>query len=193
MHHTRKDGTPYPRDTCPIHSTIRDGTVRRVEDEVFWRSDGSSFPVEYTTAPIRNDRNETTGAVVVFRDITARKASEERIRRLNRWFAVLSGINSLIVRTRDRDELFRGACRIAVEAGALSMAWIGLVDPQTSDLKVVASYGGEEDYHDVVVLTGQPASRSTSDRRSGPCVTASRSSATTSRRTRRCRPSASRS
>jgi PAS domain S-box-containing protein len=155
MHHTRKDGTPYPPDACLIHRTIHDGTVRRVEDEVFWRKDGSSFPVEYTTAPIRNDRNETTGAVVVFRDITARKASEERIRRLNRSFAVLSGINSLIVRARDRDELFRGACRIAVEAGALSMAWIGLVDPQTSDLKVVASYGGEEDYDEVVVLTGQ--------------------------------------
>ena len=129
MHHTRKDGTPYPSDACPIHGTIRDGAVRRVEDEVFWRKDGSSFPVEYTTAPIRNERNETTGAVVVFRDITARKASEERIRRLNRWFAVLSGINALIVRARDRDELFRGACRIAVEAGALSAAWIGLVDP----------------------------------------------------------------
>ena len=54
----------------PIHRTIHDGTVRRVEDEVFWRKDGSSFPVEYTTAPIRNERNETTGAVVVFRDIT---------------------------------------------------------------------------------------------------------------------------
>ena len=144
MHHTRKDGTPYPCDACPIHGTIQDGTVRRVEDEVFWRRDGSSFPVEYTTAPIRNDRNEITGAVVVFRDVTARKASEERIRRLNRWFAVLSGINALIVRARDRDELFRGACRIAVEAGALSTAWIGLVDAQTSDLKIVASYGGEE-------------------------------------------------
>jgi PAS domain S-box-containing protein len=171
MHHTRKDGTPYPCDECLIHSTIHDGNVRRVEDEVFWRKDGSSFPVEYTTAPIRNDRNEITGAVVVFRDMTARKASEERIRRLNRWFAVLSGINSLIVRTRDRDELFRGACRIAVESGALGMAWIGLVDAQTSDLKIVASYGGNERDDDVVILTGQdrielaqrPAFRALSD------------------------------
>jgi PAS domain S-box-containing protein len=93
--------------------------------------------------------------VVVFRDITLRKASEERIRRLNRWFAMLSEINSLIVRARDRDELFRGACRIAVEAGALSTAWIGVVDPQTSELKIVASYGGEKDYDDVVALARQ--------------------------------------
>ncbi len=154
MHHTRKDGTPYPREACLIHRTMQDGTVRRVEDEVFWRKDGSSFPVEYTTAPIRNDRNAIIGAVVVFRDITARKASEERIRRLNRWFAVLSGINALIVRARNRDELFHGACRIAVEGGALGMAWIALVDAKTSDLRIVASYGGEKN-HDDLAPAGQ--------------------------------------
>src|ERR1700722_17575322 len=78
---SRKDGTPLPVEHCAIHAAKHDGVVRTVEDEVFWRKDGSSFPVEYTTAPIRNERNEITGAVVAFRDITDRKESENKIRR----------------------------------------------------------------------------------------------------------------
>ena len=55
MHHSRKDGTSYPIADCPIHTAMHGGAVRRVEDEVFWRKDGSSFPVEYTIAPMRNE------------------------------------------------------------------------------------------------------------------------------------------
>jgi two-component system, sensor histidine kinase and response regulator len=73
MHHSRPDGSPYPQTACPIHTTLRDGVSRRVDDEVFWRKDGTSFPVEYTTAPMRNEAGAVVGAVVAFRDITARK------------------------------------------------------------------------------------------------------------------------
>jgi PAS domain S-box-containing protein len=80
MHHTRRDGTPYPAEECPIHATLRDGVSRHLADEVFWRQDGTSFPVEYITAPMRNDRNEIVAAVVTFRDITERKQAEEALR-----------------------------------------------------------------------------------------------------------------
>jgi len=76
------------------------------------------------------------------RDITARKQSEAKIHRLHRVYAVLSGINALIVRVGDRDELFRGACRIAIEAGQFPMAWVGVVDRETKRVKPVA-WGGE--------------------------------------------------
>jgi diguanylate cyclase (GGDEF)-like protein/PAS domain S-box-containing protein len=155
MHHSRKDGTPNPVAACAVHTTMYDGAIRRVEDEVFWRKDGSSFPVEYTTAPIRNDQNDITGAVVAFRDITERKEAENRIRRLNRVYAVLSGINTLIMRVRDREALFREACRTAVEAGAFKMAWIGAIDPQSLDGKVVAWYGGDEGYTDMIRFTAR--------------------------------------
>ncbi len=79
-HHTRADGTPYPRAECPIYAAFKDGKVHRVDDEVFWHKDGSSFPVEYTSTPIR-ERGKLVGAVVVFWDITARKRSEEELRR----------------------------------------------------------------------------------------------------------------
>ncbi len=74
-------------------------------------------------------------------DITERKDQELRISRLNRILAVLSGINSAIVRMRNRQELFEEACRIAVEHGNFGLAWIGLFDPATLDVTPVAWAG----------------------------------------------------
>jgi PAS domain S-box-containing protein len=51
LHHTKPDGTPYPREECPIHAALEDGTTRGRDDEVFWRKDGTSFPVEYMSSP----------------------------------------------------------------------------------------------------------------------------------------------
>jgi PAS domain S-box-containing protein len=79
MHHTRPDGTTYPKEECPIYATSRDGISRHAADEVFWRRDGTSFPVEYKTAPMRNDRNEIVAIVVTFSDITERKRAEESL------------------------------------------------------------------------------------------------------------------
>ncbi|MHB8520442.1 MAG: PAS domain S-box protein [Limisphaerales bacterium] len=80
MHHTRADGTAYPVEQCPIYAALRDGQVNYVFDEVFWRKDGSSFPVEYTIAALRGEHDEITGVVVVFADITERKKSEVVLR-----------------------------------------------------------------------------------------------------------------
>jgi PAS domain S-box-containing protein len=79
MHHTRPDGTPYPEEECPIYATFRDGISRHVPDEVFWRQDGTSFPVEYMSAPMRNDRGEIFATVVTFRDITERKRAQQAL------------------------------------------------------------------------------------------------------------------
>jgi diguanylate cyclase (GGDEF)-like protein/PAS domain S-box-containing protein len=71
---------------------------------------------------------------------------EEKVRRLTRVQAVLSGINTLIVRVRGRDELFREGCRIAVEAGAFKMAWIGIVDKEAGIVKPIAFAGDVRDF-----------------------------------------------
>ena len=84
-------------------------------------------------------------------DITLRKKQEERIARLNRIHAMLSGINSLIVRVKDRDRLFDEACRIAVEQAGFRMAWIGVVAPETGKLAPVAWRGHEAGYLQAVV------------------------------------------
>ena len=77
-HHTKVDGSPYPKEECPIYAAFRDGTVHEGDDEVFWRKDGSSFPVEYTSTPILVD-SKLAGAVVVFKDITERKKNERKL------------------------------------------------------------------------------------------------------------------
>jgi two-component system cell cycle sensor histidine kinase/response regulator CckA len=79
MHHTRADGTRYPMTECPIYATMRDAAVRHVEDEVFWRKNGTSFPVEYTSTPVLDELGQPAGSVVVFSDVTERKKIEERL------------------------------------------------------------------------------------------------------------------
>ncbi len=72
-HHTKIDGSPYPKEECPIYKAYKDGLVHQGDDEVFWRKDGSSFPAQYTSTPIRDDHGALTGAVVTFQDITEKK------------------------------------------------------------------------------------------------------------------------
>ncbi len=75
LHHSYPDGIPYPRQDCSLYKAIRDGRVYRSDSEVFWRKDGTQFPIAYTVAPITRD-GQTTGAVVVFQDISERKRTE---------------------------------------------------------------------------------------------------------------------
>lgn len=77
-HHTHVDGRPYDHRDCPIYAAINDGEVHQVDHEVFWRKDGSSFPVEYTSTPIY-ENGKLAGAVVVFKDISERKEAEQKL------------------------------------------------------------------------------------------------------------------
>jgi len=79
-HHHRPDGSVYSATECPIYQAFRTGKGCRVENELFWRADGSSFPVEYSASPIKNE-GEIEGAVVAFSDITRRKQIEEDLKR----------------------------------------------------------------------------------------------------------------
>jgi PAS domain S-box-containing protein len=79
LHHARPDGSPYPLQQCPIYAALRDGSVHSVYNEVFWKKDGTSLPVEYVSTPIFEE-GAVVGAVVVFRDITERKLTEDALR-----------------------------------------------------------------------------------------------------------------
>jgi len=75
VHHSHEDGSLFPLKECPIYAAFRDGTIRRVGEDWFWRKDGSGFPVEYTSTPII-DNGHPVGAVVVFRDISQRRDAQ---------------------------------------------------------------------------------------------------------------------
>jgi two-component system sensor histidine kinase/response regulator len=88
IHHTRSDGTPYPGGECRIYSAFRRGEGTHVDDEVLWRVDGTSFPIEYWSHPIR-ENDLLIGAVVTFLDITARRRTEVALRQSEEMFRQL--------------------------------------------------------------------------------------------------------
>lgn len=113
----------------------RDGTLRWIHDRTF---------------PILDASGNLYRIAGVASDITLRKKIEARIERLNRLYAVLSGINTLIVRAHNQDELLREACRIAIDPGRFCIAWIGLVDRDNAVVKPVASAGDVRDFFDAI-------------------------------------------
>jgi diguanylate cyclase (GGDEF)-like protein/PAS domain S-box-containing protein len=103
-----------------------DGTIRWIHDRAF---------------PVRNQAGNIYRYAGIAKDITERKMAEEKIKRLNRVYALLSGINSAIVRIKDRQVLFEEACTLAVEKGGFLLAWIGLHEPVTSSVPLLAWSG----------------------------------------------------
>lgn len=102
-HHSYPDGSPYPSSECPIYAAIKDGKVHHGDDEVFWHTNGTAVPVEYTSTPIRED-GKLKGAVVIFRDITERKKNEQQRETAYEQIKILK---DLLERERDylRDEI----------------------------------------------------------------------------------------
>jgi PAS domain S-box-containing protein len=80
VHHSRADGRKLSRDRCAIHAAFHDGVVTHLDTDVFWRKDGSFFPVEFRSTPVVRD-GSIVGAVVVFRDITTRKRGENALKK----------------------------------------------------------------------------------------------------------------
>jgi diguanylate cyclase (GGDEF)-like protein/PAS domain S-box-containing protein len=129
------------------------------EDEILTRSGGRRL-IRWNNSVLLSAAGDVIGTASIGEDITERKAAEVRIKRLNRVYAVLSGINTLIVRVRDRDELFGEACRIAVEQGGFRMAWIGMADKEEDIVRPVATAGDVRGFFASARLklsTGDPA------------------------------------
>lgn len=79
IHHSQEDGSEYPWDFCPVFAAIEDGSSHHVDGDVFWQKSGPSFSADFITCPTRNDDNEITGAVLIFRNL-----SEQRLFEANR-------------------------------------------------------------------------------------------------------------
>jgi diguanylate cyclase (GGDEF)-like protein/PAS domain S-box-containing protein len=140
-----------------VEQDSRGMAVKRELEYRIVRPDGDVRWICARTFPIDADRRGIVGRVVgVATDITQRKQAESKIEHLNRVHAVLSGINSLIVRVADRTELFREACRIAVECGGFRMAWCSWLDPQDSQVTPVAWAGDGPDLAQAMACKLEP-------------------------------------
>jgi diguanylate cyclase (GGDEF)-like protein/PAS domain S-box-containing protein len=91
MHYQHANGSSYPVEQCPVYQTSHNGQPCKKEDEVFWRKDGTCFPVAYAAYPIR-DADRITGTVVTFADITQRKHAEVELRIAETAFQTQEGM-----------------------------------------------------------------------------------------------------
>jgi diguanylate cyclase (GGDEF)-like protein/PAS domain S-box-containing protein len=112
----------------------------RQESEIFTRT-GERRLIRWNCLKLFSTAGDLIGLAAIGEDITDRHQAELRIAYLSRVYAVLSDINSLIVRVRDRGELFREACRIATTKGAFPLAMMGVVDRNTMKIVTVALEG----------------------------------------------------
>ncbi len=92
IHHTKRDGTPFAKEECRIMQSFLNGKSTYTEDEIFWRKDGTSFDVRYSSYP-QNREGILVGAVVTFMDNTERKKSEDHIKYLT-YHDPLTNINN---------------------------------------------------------------------------------------------------
>ena len=104
-HHTRKDGRPFPLEECPIYMGFLENRGVHIDDDVFWRKDGSSFPVEYWSHPLVRE-GTTVGAVVTFFDISERRHAEDALRKSEERKRTLLEINNAIINNLTQEALF---------------------------------------------------------------------------------------
>ncbi|MDB4766105.1 response regulator [bacterium] len=76
VHYKKANGDIFPTEECPIYAACQSGDACRVDDEVFWRLDDESVPVEYSSFPLKDEHGKREGAVITFNDITARLRSQ---------------------------------------------------------------------------------------------------------------------
>jgi len=138
VHYHHADGTPYPQEECPIYQSLHSLKRSRVDDEVFWRADGTSFPVEYSSSPIIDD-GAVQGAVVNFANITVRRAAEEELRHNEERF------RSLVVATAQIVWTTTASGEFAIEQPSwntftgqtteesLGLGWLNAVHPDDRD------------------------------------------------------------
>ena len=158
MHHTHPDGTPYPAGECPLLRAVRDGEGARLGGGVFWRQDGSRFPVEASAYPIR-DGDTLIGGVITFHDVSERRMAERQLSAQYQTARVLAEAESV------REALPRVLELCCDQLGwQMGLVWVPGEDDQ--ELHCLAAYarpGREEQLallsHETVTLGGGTAGR----------------------------------
>ncbi|MFH1217100.1 MAG: PAS domain S-box protein [Pseudomonadota bacterium] len=136
LHHTRVDGSCYPVKECPVHTTMHTRKPHFITDEVFWKKDGSSFPVEYIATPVVEE-GRIIGSVVLFSDITHRKLLEKQLLHAQKMEAVgrltsgiahdfnnllttISGYSEIILMQTEENNPVRDKVQMIFQAGRMA-------------------------------------------------------------------------
>ena len=114
IHHTLPDGSPYAKEDCLVRCATLVGKSSHVDNEVHWRADGSSFPVEYWSHPIYRD-DEIIGSVVAFFDISERKKAEAKLRDTQQMLQLVLDTIPVRVFWKDKDCVYLGCNKLFAE------------------------------------------------------------------------------
>jgi len=146
IHFAYADGKPYPIENCPMRNAFVAGRTSRVQDEVLWRKDGSSFEVEYSSVPIRDD-DGIVGAVVVFRDITEQAALSRNL------MALLDNAVDFIY-VKDCAHRFTAASQTVAELSGLA-SWRDLIGKTSAEIVGEEYADAYEENEDKVMQGGE--------------------------------------
>ena len=153
--------TPAARDTAALIRSGQDGSLlnafrsaardMEAEEQQLLRERKSAAAIRYREAQIALIVGSSLAFLIavvsgwqVARDRTQRKRAEDRLKDLNRLYAMVTGISTSMVRVQDRADLFNRACQTAVEHGEFEMAWIAVIDPNENRIVPVAWAGHDE-------------------------------------------------
>ena len=139
-HHTRKDGTPYPIEECPIYIGFQKKENVHRDDEVYWRKDGTSFPVEFWSHIIIRE-GKTLGAVITFIDITERKKAEAALRKSEEQNRSLLQINTAIISNLTEQALLHSISEALHPVFSFDRSAITLYEPERDSFRFLAVEG----------------------------------------------------
>ncbi len=139
-HHTRKDGTPYPIEECPIYIGFQKNENVHRDDEVYWRKDGTSFPVEFWSHIVIRE-GKTLGAVITFIDITERKLAEAALRKSEEQNRSLLQINNAIITNLTQQALLRSISEALHPVISFDRCAITLYQPERDSFRFLAVEG----------------------------------------------------
>jgi formate hydrogenlyase transcriptional activator len=142
-HHSRADGTPFPIEECPIYIGFHENRGVHVDDDIFWRSDGTNFPVEYWSHPLVRE-GKTVGAVVTFFDISKRREAEKTLRDSEQRKQTLLELNNAIINNLTQEALFASAYEAIRPVVPFDRAAFLFYQPESRTLKLVSMNNAEQ-------------------------------------------------
>ena len=160
-HDKKPDGTPYPPQECPICAALKSGESCCSDQEVFWRKNGTSFPVEYIATPSL-EKDRPIALVLFFRDISERRQAESNQRLATKVLQVLN-------RDGDLKPVIAEVLRLIRDS--LGCDAVGLRMRKGDDCPYYVQHGFSDDFvrqENSLCATGREMARSPATRRAGP-------------------------
>jgi len=157
---TRSDGaltlTEFPRHVAPESWTSLDAAMKRTtetgagfeQEFQIIKKDGSQAWVLGRGEAVRNAAGAIIGLRGTSADITARRTAEIKSQRARMLYDALNACNAAILRCESDMQLFHQVAEIVVRHGGMRLAWVGVIDPSSGDIKPVTAYGEGTKYLD---------------------------------------------